>query len=324
MKMISAAEVERLLPYPLAAESLLTALRASLDPEVEPPRTIVEFGDAQLLLMPSASSSYWGTKLVAVADHHRIERGAARIQGTYVLMDGDDLAPIAIVDGEALTTRRTAAVSLAAVLSCFPREPIDLTVYGSGVQAHSHLEALASTLTIRRLRVIARNAANVRKLEQVARSMGIETVTPADAGGLPPSDVIVCATTSWTPVLHSASLGPETIVAAIGSHQPGVREVSSGVIRDSAVIVDARSAARRENGNLIIALAEGVTPRGGITSLREVVRGAPLPSGMPRVFLSSGMAWQDLVLAAQVYEQLRVENTQDEEATLTESACSMR
>ena len=74
---------------------------------------------ARCCLMPSSWASAAGVKLATVAPANP-ERGLPRIQGVYVLFDGATLAPAALIDGIALTSLRTAAVSALAVRRLAP------------------------------------------------------------------------------------------------------------------------------------------------------------------------------------------------------------
>ena len=92
-----------------AADALEAALAAGLDPEAGPPRGALPVGDGELLVMPAAASGYAAVKLVTVGPRE------PRVQGVCVLFDGATLAPVALLDGIALTNLRTPAVSALAV-----------------------------------------------------------------------------------------------------------------------------------------------------------------------------------------------------------------
>lgn len=65
------------------------------------------------------------------------------------------------------------------------------------------------------------------------------------------ADVVVCATTARTPLFDGALLGSRTTVVAVGSHEPEAGEVDATTVCRSTVVVEARSAALREAGDLI-------------------------------------------------------------------------
>ena len=90
-----------------AIEALRLGLLGGLDPETEPPRTRQRFGSGELLTMPSGTGGYAGVKLATVIPDSPT-RNSPRINGIYVLFDATTLAPMATLDGGALTALRTA------------------------------------------------------------------------------------------------------------------------------------------------------------------------------------------------------------------------
>ena len=114
---------------------LEAALAGGLDPEPQPPRTSVPVGDGELLVMPAAVGPVAAVKLVTVGP------AEPRIQGVCVVFDAATLAPVALVDGIALTNLRTAAVSLVAVRRLAAPDARRLVVFGRGPQARAHADA---------------------------------------------------------------------------------------------------------------------------------------------------------------------------------------
>jgi ornithine cyclodeaminase/alanine dehydrogenase-like protein (mu-crystallin family) len=122
---LSADDIEQRLSPAEAIDALEAALRAGLDPESEPARSIVDVAHGQLLVMPSAAAAHPVVKLVTVG-------GRPRIQGVRVLFDDATLAPAAVVDAAALTTLRTVAVSALAVRHLAVADARRLVVFGRG------------------------------------------------------------------------------------------------------------------------------------------------------------------------------------------------
>jgi ornithine cyclodeaminase/alanine dehydrogenase-like protein (mu-crystallin family) len=243
-----------------AADALEAALRGGLDPEADPPRSALRAGDGELLVMPSATATHAAVKLVTVG-------GEPRIQGVCVVFDAATLAPVALVDGVALTTLRTAAVSLVAARRLAPPGASRLVVLGRGPQARAHAGALG--------------------LEATFLGRGDDRAPVAEA------DVVVCATTAREPLFEGALVRDEALVIAVGSHEPGARELDEQLMRHAAVVVESRASALREAGDVL----QAGLGAGDLTTLAELVAGAPLPPGRPRVFKSTGMSWEDAVVA---------------------------
>jgi ornithine cyclodeaminase len=146
MRYLDAAAVGALGPV-AAVRAIGDALRDGLDPAADPPRTVVGLSHGHFLLMPSEAPASAGVKIVTVAPGNP-GRGLPRIQAVYLLFDRDTLVLRAALDGTALTTLRTPAVSVAAVLGRLPDRPLRVAVVGAGPQATGHVATLAA---VRRL-----------------------------------------------------------------------------------------------------------------------------------------------------------------------------
>ncbi len=87
-------------------------------------------------------------------------------------------------------------------------------------------------------------------------------------------------------------------MVAIGSHEPGAREVDARLVGRATVVVESRASALREAGDVIAAIEAGAIGPDALHGLAALVRGELSPApGRPRLFKSTGMAWEDLVLA---------------------------
>jgi ornithine cyclodeaminase/alanine dehydrogenase-like protein (mu-crystallin family) len=271
---LSAADVEGRLDAAAAADALETALRAGFDPETDPPRSALELGGGQLLVMPSAVGGQAAVKLVSVG-------GEPRIQGLCVVFDAATLAPAALVDGIALTNLRTPAVSALAVRRLAAPDARRLLVFGRGPQAHAHVEAMRGVRAIERVDMIGREGA------------ADDLVSGAD--------LICCCTTAREPLFDGDLVADSATVVAIGSHEPNAREVDDALVRRATVVVESRASALREAGEVIDAIESGALAQDSLVTLAELVRDEPtLDASRPRLFKSTGMAWEDAVVAAAV------------------------
>lgn len=249
-----------------AADALEAALEGGLDPDAGVPRVSLPVGDGELLVMPAEASGVAAVKLVSVGP------GEPRIQGVCVLFDADSLAPVALMDGVALTNVRTAAVSLVAVRRLAVPDAARLVVFGRGPQARAHAEAVAGEFP----------------------GIGVEFVGRGEAApDIASADIICCCTTAREPLFDGSLVADHACVVAIGSHEPAARETDDALVARSTVVVESRSSALREAGDVIAAGLSGDE----IFTLSELVGGFAVPSG-PRLFKSTGMAWEDAVVAA--------------------------
>ena len=294
---------------PAAAVAALTAaLAAGLDAGRDPARSAVPVARGSLLLMPAelaGADGPVGVKVLTLGGPGA-DPGSPLVQGLYLLFDGGTLAPVAVLDGAALTTLRTPAVSVAAVRQrLLDRDgPLRVVVVGAGPQGSGHVATVADA--------VPRPLASVR---YVVRSPERAVLPPpstpdtavfaagstAAADALEAADLVVCATGSATPVLGAARLRDDVVVVAVGSHDPGRRELDAALLARSTVVVEHVPTALREAGDVVLAVAEGALDATGLVPLGEVLTGARrLPTDRPVVFKSVGMAWQDLVVAQAV------------------------
>jgi ornithine cyclodeaminase/alanine dehydrogenase-like protein (mu-crystallin family) len=291
--------VDRLLTFADAVDSLEQALLEGLDPEDDPARSSFAADAGEILLMASAWAGAAGVKLATVAPANP-ERGLPRIQGVYVLFDAATLAPAALVDGIALTSLRTAAVSALAVRRLARADARRLTVFGSGPQAWSHVQALREVRPIERVTVLARDRERLSAFVARCRDAGVDAHAadgPA-AEHVEAADIVCCCTTARTPLFDGALVAPDATVVAVGSHEPEAREVDEQLAGRASVVVEARSAALREAGDVIQAISAGALDPSALIMLADMVRGsAVIPEGRPRLFKSTGMSWQDVVVA---------------------------
>ncbi|MBT2541395.1 ornithine cyclodeaminase family protein [Streptomyces sp. ISL-44] len=303
---LTAEQTAGLLTPAAAADALAAALRGGLDPEGCPQRTALPVpGGGELLLMPAASGTYAGVKIAGVAPGNPA-RGLPRITGSYLLLDGPTLRPLALLDGAALTALRTPAVSALALRHLAPAgRPLRLVLFGSGPQAYGHLEATLAVRELAEVVVVARRPEGAEKLAAHARSLGpaARTGTPEDVAG---ADLVVCCTTAREPLFDGRLVGPGATVVAVGSHEPEARETDTALVRRAAVYVESRAAALREAGDLLVPEAEGAIGPGHITgTLADLVTGRmPVGGtpGCPQLFKSVGMAWEDLAVAVALFQ----------------------
>lgn len=300
---ISADAVARVLPMAAAIDVLEETLRAGFDPELDGQRTKLDTLAGQLLQMPSADDRFVGTKLVTSCPGNQ---GTNRpvIQGVYVLFDGVGMSPIAMLDGAALTSIRTPAVSGLAVRHLSAPGAARLALFGTGVQAWGHVLAMAAVLDLQHVDVIGRTPAAVDRLVERIRAMGL-SATATGTEAVATADVVVCATAAREPLFDGDLVAAHAVTVAIGTHDPGDREVDTTLVRRSSVVIESRSSALREAGDVVIPIAEGALTAEDLISLAAVVLGAVAPpTDRPRLFKGTGMPWEDLVTAGAVADRV--------------------
>ena len=300
---LDADQVRGLLGPREAAAAIRQALLSGLDPSTDPARGVVRVRGGQVLLMPSQTATSVGVKIATVAPGNP-DQGLPRIQALYLLFDAETLQPRALLDGTALTSVRTPAVSAAVVTSLAGRfaEPANLVVFGAGPQAVGHVAAFSeiSGLELHDVTFIVRRPERV-DLEPMPRVPSIDVRATSDSAArkaLRRAHLVVCATTSRTPVFDSHDLRDGAVVVAVGSHEPQVRELDGRLMGRASVIVEDLETARREAGDVLLAIAEGELEIDDLIPMGSVVRGdVVIDPGRTAVFKSTGMSWQDIVVA---------------------------
>lgn len=299
---ISADEVYRRVSFGDAVKAYHRDLKAGVDPSKDLPKHIDNVHKGQVLQMPTQSEEFLGVKVVTVAPGNP-DLGLERIQGHYLLFDTPTLTPIAIMDGVALTTLRTPAVSAAAADLLAPEDCEHMVIFGYGPQAWGHVEALRSIRDIKRITLVARNRDRAQVLADQVTESGIPT-TVGTADDVKDAQLIVAATTAREPVFEGSLAPIDCCVVAVGSHELNARELDTGLIARSQVIVEDLGHVQIEGGDIMMAVGEGAIMLDHVSTIRELVRGAvEVDRSRTRVFKSSGMPWEDLVIAAEVFRR---------------------
>lgn len=269
-----------------------------------PVRTVHAIPEGQLLMMPAWSNRGIGVKLITF-NPENAARDQATVQGVYVLFEPETATPLAVFDGSAITELRTAAVSGVATRHLSRPDATRLLVYGSGVQARSHIAAMQAIRPIDQVHIVSRHPANALSLAGELRQRGVNALA-VDSAGLMDADIVCLCTTSPSPVITAGQLPATVHINAIGSFQPHTREVDSRTVSASTVYVEDRSAAMEEAGDLIIPEREGAWDRTLIgADLHELASGQKDASGGRTLFKGVGLAYEDLIVATAAYQASR-------------------
>lgn len=282
-----------------AIRAVGAVLRGGFDPEDDLPRTILDVPHGQLLLMPAAFGGMVGQKLASVAPGNPAQ-GRERIQGLYIVLDGVTLAPIAVLDGTALTSLRTPAVSAAAVDVLAGPEAGDVVVLGTGPQAVRHVQALSAIRSLRTVRMVGRDESRASAAVAASRALAPgASVGVGSVADLAAADLIVCATTATDPLFAADVVRDDAVVVAIGSHEPEKAELPAALLGRSQVVVESRRVAAAEAGDVIRAVDAGTLRPEDLVTMHELFTGAASPArDRPRIVKTCGMGWQDLAVAA--------------------------
>jgi len=301
-RVIGAEELRARLPMAAAIDALEEAFRTR-DPGSGPLRTHVDTATGSLLMMPATGEDGVGVKLVTLTPDNP-GNAMPFIHAVYVLFQADTQAPAAILDGGSLTALRTAAVSGLATRHLANEDASRLVLFGAGVQATAHLEAMRAVRPVRQVVVVSRSRGRAEALAERARAGGLEA-SLGEAGAVAETDLVCTCTTASTPLFEGSLLRVGAHVNAVGSYQPQTRELDTETVRRARVVVETREVAMEEAGDLLISIAEGaIGPEHLAADLRAVVRGESVRRSRDdvTVFKSVGMAFEDLVVARAVVD----------------------
>jgi ornithine cyclodeaminase len=297
-RQFDAAAVGAALSWTAAVAALRAALTGGLDPERVPARSSLGVPAGELLMMPAGDSHWVGVKLVSVAPENPAI-SLPRVQGVYVLFDAATLTPRAVLDGAALTSLRTPAVSALALDLTATPDSSRLAIFGTGPQAYGHVQAIRAVRPIRQVAVVARDPGRTAAFVRRLVGEGIDAVV-ADRSAVADADIVACCTTASQPVFEGTMLGAHAVVLACGSHTPDTREVDAATARRGPILVESRSAALAEAGDVIAAIAEGACGADDLVTLADLVTGRS--DRRPALIKTVGMGWEDLVIAAAVVQ----------------------
>ena len=320
MLVLSRADLERVLAPLDVIEAMARAFRRYAGGGCAvPPRVTTPIGaDGVLLAMPAAFNDGpgpgLGTKLVSVYPGN-LARGHPTVYASYVLMDGATGQPLALLEATFLTALRTGATSALAARHLARTDARRVACFGAGVQARFQLLCLAASRRLEHIAVLGRDPGRARAFVAAMRETlgGIVELGTEPRAAVREADLVVCATTSATPIVFGADLHPGTHVDAVGAFRPTDRELDSEAVRRGRVVVDTYAGALPEAGDLVIPIGEGVIDRTHVVAeLAELVTGTREGRIHDRditIFKSVGFALEDLAAARLAYERARATGT---------------
>ena len=263
--------------------------------------------NATSLIMPAYAigNPHYCVKIVSV-NYSNPQKGLPLIHSVVQVFDASEGNQVATFDGESITAIRTAAASGLATDLMAKKDAVICAIFGTGVQAASHLKSIMEVRKIEKFIVFSRNEDTAVKFcnshsKRIKCEIGSqETIKEAD---------IICTTTpSKLPLIEFGNIRSGCHLNVIGSHQPMMREVSSDIVIHSKIIVDQIKACKKEAGDLIIPMEEGEWSFEKVHGeLGQVVAGeipARESENEITLFKSVGNAVQDLAMVNLILKKL--------------------
>lgn len=313
---ISTADVDQSLTYEGLVKTLRDAFRQGAIQPVRHHHTVEhpQGADSTLLLMPAwtdfsksaSGKGYIGVKIVTVSpDNNAINKPA--VMGLYLLLDGKTGEPMALIDGQRLTTWRTACASALAASYLAREDASKLLVIGAGALSPFLARAHSAVRPIDEIRIWNRTRS---RAENVVESLKADGLNASVADNIDEAvgwaDIVSSATISDAPLVKGKFLKPGTHVDLVGAFTPALRESDDEAVARARVYVDTRAGATKEAGDIVLAIASGALTADAIVGdLFELTRGEA--SGRQSaeditLFKSVGAALEDLAAGIAVYE----------------------
>lgn len=309
---LPAARVDALLDYP----GLVNALRAAFAGNWTVPirhHHGIEMpegeGDQTLLLMPAwEAGKSVGIKIVTITPGNGA-RNLPAVQGLYLLLDGLTGEPRALIDGKALTVRRTAAASALAASYCAKADAATHLMVGAGALSRPLIEAHRAVRPITRSLLWARDPKKAAiQAAEITAATGIKVEVTGDLEvAVKSADIISTGTLSHDPLVKGAWLKPGQHLDLVGAFLPEMRESDDEAVRRSRVFVDTRGGALKEAGDIVLAIKSGaLTPEKIVADLHDLARGTAKgrqSADEITLFKSVGTALEDLAAARLLIEK---------------------
>lgn len=259
-----------------------------------------------LLLMPAwQPGKRLGVKTVSIFPSNHIH-GLPGLHSVFILYDATTGAPLAILDGDVITSRRTAAASALAAKSLSRPDSSTLLVVGAGRVGSLLPEAYRSVRPIERVLIWDRNAEAATTMATQLRGHGVDAIAVdylEDAART--ADIITCATLSTAPLILGQWLKPGTHLDLIGGFTPAMRESDDECLRRSTVFIDTTEALLKA-GDLLTPIANGAFSEQHVAAtLEQLCRGqhcGRTDAQEITVFKAVGTALEDLAAASLAFD----------------------
>jgi alanine dehydrogenase len=305
MRFLDAETIRKRLPWRVVIAALDEALRADVCAPLRSSYSIGVAGrpSATLLTMPAWRDGHSiGVKLVTVFPGNADE-GKRSVAALYALFDANDGVPIALLDGEELTARRTAGASAYAAMRLARHDTRHLVVVGAGRVARALVDAHSSIRPLGRVDIWSRTTAHAEATTEDCARSGIPARRCIDLeAAVCAADMVSCATLSTVPLVLGSWLRAGVHLDLVGAFRKEMRETDDAAMRRAdLIVVDERTAVLAEGGDVVQAIASGAIDERKIAAdLRDIARGAH--PGRTRddqitVFKSVGFALEDLAAA---------------------------
>ncbi|NOH13637.1 MAG: ornithine cyclodeaminase family protein [Chloroflexi bacterium] len=319
MLILNSTAVSLALPMNEAIEAMKQAYAAVSAGKVEMPiraHLPIEPHTGVSLFMPAflqtEHGDALGVKVVSLFNGNP-SKGLSTIQAAVLMLNEKTGQALALLEGSTLTAIRTGAGSGAATDILARQDSSTLAIFGAGVQARSHLEAICTIREIETVWIYSPTRENAEALiEEMAGHAPIPSnmrVAASPSEALKDADIVCTTTTSHTPVFAASDLKSGAHVNAVGSYTPEMQEIPAEMLSEALIVIDEMESSMEEAGDLLIPIAQGIISQDNIhAELGEIVLGKKPGRTSPdqlTFFKTVGIAAQDAMAG-----KLALENAQ--------------
>lgn len=312
LRIINAAEVRELLPMSECVDLMADAMKAASAGDVlVPPRIFMPLIDDSggFGLMPGSASDpkTYGAKIISLHEDNPAA-GRPMIQGFVTLFDHNTGAPVAIIEGGEVTGIRTAAASGMATRLLAREDASSHGIFGTGVQATTHLTAIAVARPGVETVIWGRDHGKALALaREEAKKTGLNIRATRDPEEAAACDIVSAVTGSREPILQGRWIKPGAHINLVGAHSPDTREADSDLISEASIYTDLLESLFNESGDVLIPIDEGRIDRNAVKGeIGKVISGelkARASEEEITVYISLGVTAQDLFAAHAVFEK---------------------
>jgi ornithine cyclodeaminase len=302
MKQFDSGSTRRALPFGALIAALDALFVAGCDVPARHVHSIAGPAGEQgtVLIMPAWAGRYMGIKTVNIFPANAA-RGLPGLFSTYILYDAATGEPLAQIDGNEITSRRTAAASALAARFLAREDASHLLVVGSGRVARLLPSAYREVRAIREVTVWSRDPAAASRLAAELTADGVDAHACDDLeAAVRRADIVSCATLATEPLIRGEWLQAGSHLDLIGGFTPQMREADDACFAGARVFVDTAEALQK-SGDLLGPMSRGVFAPADVCATLEALcrgqHGGRRDAGERTVFKSVGSALEDLAAA---------------------------
>ncbi len=304
MRIVDAAEVRAATPWAALIDAIAVTLA---EPNLNAPErhvhplNMTDGSSGALLLMPAwIEGGLIGVKTVSYFPSNA-GTAVSSINAAYLIIEGKTGRMRALLDGDELTDRRTAAISALAASYLARPDAERLLVIGTGRLAPNMARAHASVRPLKRIEIWGRRPEAAQAVAEQLRSEDLpaEMINDLDAG-VASADIVSCVTGATSPLVRGELLAAGAHLDLVGSFSADMRESNDAAVIRASIFVDTWPGASL-SGDLAQPLADGIITADSLSADLQALSSGAHPGRRSAseitLFKSAGFAAADLAAA---------------------------